>query len=145
MVVDAAQRVGLHVTSPDRGAPYVGKPRMGSVDQMRKQFKAEGMLDTGVAPYRSFSGAAHGHSDAVGRSSVRASDSSTQLTLLPENLTLPAMGACVGYGSALERLLTHLGWPVEGLGAHLAAAAETVDRWQAGTRGTDPFKGQAEP
>jgi hypothetical protein len=142
-IVADARDVGLAVTVPEgRGAPYVGKPRLGSVDLMRRQFKAEGMLEVGVDLYRSFSGAVHGHSDAVGRSSVRAADNGAQLTLLPENLTLPAMGACIGYGSALERLLTYVGWPTDGLATHLSEAAETVNRWEQATRGADSGKGQ---
>lgn len=143
-LVASANQVGLAATVPEgRSAPYVDKPRLGSVDLMRRQFKAEGMLDVGVALYRSFSGAVHGYSDAVGRSSVRSSDNSAQLTLLPENLTLPAMGACVGYGSALERMFTYLGWSSGPLGAHLAAAAETVNRWEEAARGADPRKGES--
>lgn len=68
---------------------------------MRTQFKAEGMLDTGVELYRVFSGSVHGHSDVAGRSSIRETDGSTRLTLLPENLTLPVMAVCISYGSAL--------------------------------------------
>lgn len=133
-ITASATAVGLTVTRPAKDAPWVEEPRLGLIALVQRQFRAENMLEVGVDLVRSFSGVVHGHSDAVGRSSERRPDGGTTLVLRPENVVLPAMGMCIGYGAAVERLFLYLGWPTADLQDRIAELGATVVHWEKVTR-----------